>query len=151
MIRLPPRSTRTDTRFPYTTLFRSSNCSDVVRLAELQTVHTQDIVSGGDVKIEIGLGKTQQEILACKIQAQCITDGERQRLVAQGFHFSSAERFQLADCLDDFRFQASEIIGRCRLVRGEIAPFHAFDGADRVRSEEHTSELQSLMRISYAV
>src|SRR3546814_5974426 len=100
----------------------------------------------------------------------CITDGERQRLVAQGFHFSSAERFQLADCLDDFRFQASEIIGRCRLVRGEIAPFHAFDGADRVyrttlyligevqhvgcefgRSEEHTSELQSLMRISPAV
>src|SRR3546814_2551916 len=107
--------------------------------------------------------------MACKMQAQCITDGERQRLVAQGFHFSSAERFQLADCLDDFRFQASEIIGRCRLVRGEIAPFHAFDGADRVyrttlyligevqhvgckfRSEEHTSELQSLMRISYAV
>src|SRR3546814_3283913 len=100
---------------------RPSNCSDVVRLADRQTVHTQDIVSGGDVKIEIGLGKTQQEILACKIQAQCITDGERQRLVDQGFHFSSAERFQLADCLDDFRF----------------------------RSEGHPSELQSLLRISY--
>src|SRR3546814_18957392 len=68
----------------------------------------------------------------CSSDLQCITDGERQRLVAQGFHFSSAERFQLDDCLDDFRFQASEIIGRCRLVRGEIAPFHAFDGADRV-------------------
>src|SRR3546814_17571768 len=26
MIRRPPRSTRTDTRFPYTTLFRSSRC-----------------------------------------------------------------------------------------------------------------------------
>src|SRR3546814_13424474 len=30
MIRRPPRSTRTDTLFPYTTLFRSSNKADVV-------------------------------------------------------------------------------------------------------------------------
>src|SRR3546814_830195 len=51
---------------------RPSNCSDVVRFADRQTFHTQDVVSGGGVKIEIGLGKTQQEILACKIQAQRI-------------------------------------------------------------------------------
>src|SRR3546814_2349032 len=30
-------------------------------------------------------------------------------------------------------------------------PFHSFDELPKVRSEEHTSELQSLMRISYAV
>src|SRR3546814_13645951 len=33
MIRLPPRSTRTDTLFPYTTLFRSSSASPPHRLA----------------------------------------------------------------------------------------------------------------------
>src|SRR3546814_11960459 len=33
MIRLPPRSTRTDTLFPYTTLFRSVRCPDLVEIA----------------------------------------------------------------------------------------------------------------------
>src|SRR3546814_4700551 len=68
MIRRPPRSTRTDTLFPYTTLFRS--IPDVVELLTLT-----------------GLAKSK---------------GEARRTVAE-------------------------------------------------RSEEHTSELQSLMRISYAV
>src|SRR3546814_9288004 len=34
MIRRPPRSTRTDTLFPYTTLFRSSALSDLQKCAE---------------------------------------------------------------------------------------------------------------------
>src|SRR3546814_18560357 len=34
MIRRPPRSTRTDTRFPYTTLFRSAGLRPVARLTE---------------------------------------------------------------------------------------------------------------------
>src|SRR3546814_3603699 len=79
MIRRPPRSTRTDTLFPYTTLFRS--IADLVVGAAL---HREEAFAG---------------------------DGEVQRLVG------------------------------------------GFDGALRelLRSEEHTSELQSLMRISYAV
>src|SRR3546814_1689503 len=78
MIRRPPRSTRTDTLFPYTTLFRS----------------------GGD-------------------------DGQ------------------------PFRDQAEQEQTARRSARsGRIGP--AAVGAAR-RSEEHTSELQSLMRISYAV
>src|SRR3546814_20369290 len=36
MIRRPPRSTRTDTRFPYTTLFRSRQAAGLQLLAELQ-------------------------------------------------------------------------------------------------------------------
>src|SRR3546814_7100417 len=80
MIRRPPRSTRTDTLFPYTTLFRSrSAASDDDR-----PVHDDRLP---------------------QIRGQLI---ERQH---------------------DFRDQR----------RGET------------RSEEHTSELQSLMRISYAV
>src|SRR3546814_6583370 len=42
MIRRPPRSTRTDTLFPYTTLFRSTEL----------TAHTRDLMS----RIEIDLG-----------------------------------------------------------------------------------------------
>src|SRR3546814_2001223 len=78
MIRRPPRSTRTDTLFPYTTLFRSIDAVDVGR--------------DRPVAVEVGRG----------------------------------------DLLENRAENAVEII---------IA----------LRSEEHTSELQSLMRISYAV
>src|SRR3546814_10311545 len=46
------------------------------------------------------------------------------------------------------------LAGWTRLRKGTIRRRGSFDGAmqtARVRSEEHTSELQSLMRISYAV
>src|SRR3546814_5964413 len=82
MIRRPPRSTRTDTLFPYTTLFRS-------RLGEQPLVR-------GVVDLLPGQGR----------------DVHRRQLALPG-HRGRAE------------------------VEG--------------RSEEHTSELQSLMRISYAV
>src|SRR3546814_13288930 len=36
MIRRPPRSTRTDTLFPYTTLFRSGRIAQIARLQELR-------------------------------------------------------------------------------------------------------------------
>src|SRR3546814_8377497 len=48
MIRLPPISTRTDTLFPYTTLFRSMHCSLVPYMApsgELKTKPTQHSVA----------------------------------------------------------------------------------------------------------
>src|SRR3546814_4434456 len=84
MIRRPPRSTRTDTPFPYTTLFRSQP-----NLTLFQQEVEDLIVEGGAVRgIVTRLGLT--------------------------FHAPAVER------------QAE-------------------------RSEEHTSELQSLMRISYAV
>src|SRR3546814_7683564 len=85
MIRRPPRSTRTDTLFPYTTLFRSVNTA----LANLLGVPARDLVEGTwrlhDFLVE---------------SPPCGTPGH--------------------------------------------SPFAG-------RSEEHTSELQSLMRISYAV
>src|SRR3546814_7521627 len=94
MIRRPPRSTRTDTLFPYTTLFRSS----AVRLAPGEEIGVVD---------------------------QAVFD-----------HLGIA-------CAELARGQRREGGGvdqdECGLV----------EGADR--SEEHTSELQSLMRISYAV
>src|SRR3546814_7682417 len=83
MIRRPPRSTRTDTLFPYTTLFRS--------------VPDPGLHAHGGIVIVAGL-----------------------RLLHRGF------------------------AGACL----KSSPFISFQGD---RSEEHTSELQSLMRISYAV
>src|SRR3546814_4719739 len=85
MIPRPPRSTRTDTLFPYTTLFRSFRS---LRAAADRSVHERDPLPAGDF------------------------GGFRHRLRQDG----------------------------------------AVDGQDQTRrSEEHTSELQSLMRISYAV
>src|SRR3546814_2630163 len=95
MIRRTPRSTRTDTLFPYTTLFRSAS----VRLAQ-----------------EDGAGA---------VQALHLRPSRRQGPV------------------DDA--EAGEEMGGKR-AQGSLG--HPFL---RLRSEEHTSELQSLMRISYAV
>src|SRR3546814_7834445 len=91
MIRRPPRSTRTDTLFPYTTLFRSP------------------------------LRKFDQ-------------DGV-DRLLLRQHHAIDRIGAVLA------RGEARRRLTRC-LFR---------QGVDAGRSEEHTSELQSLMRISYAV
>src|SRR3546814_6262112 len=78
MIRRPPRSTRSDTLFPYTTLFRSAHGND-----------------------EVGPGRRQR--------------------------------------------------GRARRIEREAAGAEQTVAQAVQRSEEHTSELQSLMRISYAV
>src|SRR3546814_5599120 len=94
MIRRPPRSTRTDTLFPYTTLFRS------VR----------------DFRFDVG-----DPLNPCTPSSTCVpfdpiylTQAGRDQLLAGAPPGGGGE----------FRF---------------------------LRSEEHTSELQSLMRISYAV
>src|SRR3546814_9782387 len=87
MIRRPPRSTRTDTLFPYTTLFRS---------------HRRD---------------------------------RRQRLLPRWHgcrYLTTSEVFVLSTVPGSFDSRY-------------------FGPVERARSEEHTSELQSLMRISYAV
>src|SRR3546814_2564837 len=91
MIRRPPRSTRTDTLFPYTTLFRSQIFDDAEPLLAL-TDDVMGSVRSGDVAQNAG---------------------------------DRAHAMQ---------------VDRARLLRLRVA-----------RSEEHTSELQSLMRISYAV
>src|SRR3546814_4935080 len=82
MIRRPPRSTRTDTLFPYTTLFRSR------------------------------------------------------------LHVDKLVRVRLLNGQDSLTLIHTEVQGGVR---------NHTDLPARMRSEEHTSELQSLMRISYAV
>src|SRR3546814_5083990 len=94
MIRRPPRSTRTDTLFPYTTLFRSMHVGDAVAAIRHE-------VPG----MEIG-----------------VTTG----------------RWIEPDPMK--RIEAVLAWGHLGVGKPDVC-----------RSEEHTSELQSLMRISYAV
>src|SRR3546814_9234420 len=110
MIRPPPRSTRTDTLFPYTTLFRSGPFTDRQQ-GRLVDEHERHDEAGGPGSHrrpaclpQVGLGQTGRGI-------------NRQR------HW-----------------------WRDRREDGEIEGEHMGG-----RSEEHTSEIQSLMRISYDV
>src|SRR3546814_4438159 len=112
MIRRPPRSTRTDTLFPYTTLFRSG---------------------GPPVWDEVGIIVTRG----------CLTPADAARRP------NEASAGELSGDVPHRR--------RCDPDRPGCRAEQHLDGDRRdrlargARSEEHTSELQSLMRISYAV
>src|SRR3546814_6235651 len=96
MIRRPPRSTRTDTLFPYTTLFRSQGQTAVLVAVDgkpVGAIAIADAVKTGTLDALHALHSAGLRVL-----------------MVSGDHRRTAER-----------------------------------------SEEHTSELQSLMRISYAV
>src|SRR3546814_9509393 len=118
MIRRPPRPTRTDTLFPYTTLFRSDLQRRPRRSPGAHSV---------PVKRQIGI--LEERPVAIDITAQLA-----EQLQARG----------IANA-DDV---AREISARLSPIYGAEDLRDAFRSG---RSEEHTSELQSLMRISYAV
>src|SRR3546814_7439658 len=103
MIRRPPRSTRTDTLFPYTTLFRSLRNSGASYPETLDPngLDEADFVSG---------------------------------FTREGFIEAVEQSKEYIRAGDIFQVVLSQRLS---------VPFK--------RSEEHTSELQSLMRISYAV
>src|SRR3546814_2374101 len=107
MLRRPPRSTRTDTLFPYTTLFRSLKA--IVGVAQVVAARRAALAGHAiaDERIAAGVG-------ARRGAAECA------RLLRAQEGIVAVDRIDLA------------------LEQGR-------------RSEEHTSELQSLLRISYAV
>src|SRR3546814_8904320 len=111
-MRRPPRSTRTDTLFPYTTLFRS-----------------RDVRDKGDRRAE--LADRARE-----------TENERRE--------HAGERKRQADRAKGV--PAPRAQGPRRALQSPVDPLDRQPHrAHHQRSEEHTSELQSLMRISYAV
>src|SRR3546814_8596206 len=123
MIRRPPRSTRTDTLFPYTTLFRSYR---LVRRCRLWHVA---VLSGPDDPAPRPAGAVR----AIDRRAR------RQKAGEDGGRL----RGELSDLGGQSR--PPDLPGADQEL-GETA-----SGLDHQRSEEHTSELQSLMRISFAV
>src|SRR3546814_5444314 len=99
MIRRPPRSTRTDTLFPYTTLFRSSQKTKTF-VTQRSCLHLDALL------LEVfQAGQRKAGNVGVQTATQAFISGYK----------------------------------------------HNTDSFDIFRSEEHTSELQSLMRISYAV
>src|SRR3546814_7465332 len=95
----PPRSTRTDTLFPYTTLFRSKT----------------------------------------------LANGEEAKL-----NFYNWDTYIGENTLDNFK-EATGVDVTMDLFDSNDVLFAKFKAGNPDRSEEHTSELKSLMRISYAV
>src|SRR3546814_10484578 len=100
MIRRPPRSTRTDTPLPYTTLFRSS---------------------------------TPVVLLANKCEGRAGLSG-----LAEAYTLGLGDPVPISAEHGEGMGELYDVIRKIAEDKGE-------------RSEEHTSELQSLMRISYAV
>src|SRR3546814_1569682 len=111
MIRRPPRSTRTDTLFPYTTLFRSS------------ALTVPPATGAGP------LGRSSPP-----------TPAFRGGLVLFGVVWRKAMREAAS------RRSRRKGAGEDRQTENRASLYD-----EVTRSEEHTSELQSLMRISYAV
>src|SRR3546814_10532372 len=110
MIRRPPRSTRTDTLFPYTTLFRASSgamsfCPQFWNWKQRATIFTR------------------------RYTIRCFPRVSVRRSTLPPIHG---------------RASPAIILTAAPLQRRPLPTLH-------IRSEEHTSELQSLMRISYAV
>src|SRR3546814_1529706 len=99
MIRRPPRSTRTDTLFPYTTLFRSG----------IESMSRVPMFSATSLALKAGLGHPMSPRMSARYGVTEFSQFKGAQMIADKYVLT------------------------------------------RERSEEHTSELQSLMRISYAV
>src|SRR3546814_10725118 len=136
MIRRPPRSTRTDTLFPYTTLFRS------LAIARRYLVKRQLDANGlQPEQAEIG-----DEVLAAIIADYTRESGVRNLEREIGTVFRHVA-MRIAEGKDEKVTVAVDALGTIlgpKRFEGEVAM------RTSVRSEEHTSERQSLMRISSA-
>src|SRR3546814_10411758 len=126
MIRRPPRSTRTDTLFPYTTLFRSHPAQDP---------------AGGRAPRLPAAGRAGGDAL------QRLRHLQRLRAVRERRHSGQGGIPELGEVL----LQGLGLGPAGQHPRLDHAPERDPPGKPGARSEEHTSELQSLMRISYAV
>src|SRR3546814_1110717 len=147
MIRRPPRSTRTDTLFPYTTLFRSIPGGDLSGVQGVRTRADADAMKAASESakqiVVIGGGYIGLEAAAVLTKAgkKVVLLEALDRVLARvaGADLSRFYEKEHRDHGVDLR------LGVCvDAIEGDT---HVPGG----RSEEHTSELQSLMRISYAV
>src|SRR3546814_3922629 len=117
MIRRPPRSTRTDTLFPYTTLFRRKQ--QIMGILSGYRVLDCSIAMAGPFAAQrlgdLGADVVKVEPVGGEWQRHASAGGARGNRINVSFLSLNRNKRSLA------------------------------------RSEEHTSELQSLMRLSYAV
>src|SRR3546814_7073769 len=136
MIRRPPRSTRTDTLFPYTTLFRSAERGRAGRGRLLS--HGERRI-GSDLVSETRKTTSSTNGSAKDADAPATESGPRLVTDNAGLAVDNiGKSFKKRPVLRGVTLS---------LQRGEAVGLLGPNG----RSEEHPSELQSLMRISYAV
>src|SRR3546814_3569469 len=130
MIRRPPRSTRTDTLFPYTTLFRSELCGfALLRKVDYDPINTHtdpevlDFIYVLEARRRLGHALALLEKVKENNEATAFCNSDE-----------SVALFEKAGYITYYL-----VISMMRGI------------ARTSRSEEHTSELQSLMRNSYTV
>src|SRR3546814_2601839 len=138
MIRRPPRSTRTDTLFPYTTLFRARQCphQQAVLQAGKEVAAVPGEPRGRDRRVppqlgrvELGTGRMVGNGLAVIMVAV-----RHDRIAVIG---AALDQIDLVAAL------------RPHLLLPQLSrPVESDAEQVAMRSEEHTSELQSLMRSS---
>src|SRR3546814_4305713 len=146
MIRRPPRSTRTDTLFPYTTLFRS-------KPVVVKDGRFGPYVTDGETNASLRKGDTIEnvtieraaELLQIRRDAGPAKKGGRKKAAAKKAPAKKTAK------------KATKKAGAAKKAAGvkKAAPSKATAAPQAAepdtRSEEHTSELQSLMRIPKAV
>src|SRR3546814_3588849 len=128
MIRRPPRSTRTDTLFPYTTLFRSF-------AIQLGRQIGEPVILADSLR-RIATGQITPPLMrALRLRMNALEARHTDDIDAPVAAILEPQNLDARDkrVLDDeMQLAADQLVGA-------------------LRSEEHTSELQSLMRNSYAV
>src|SRR3546814_9909135 len=139
MIRRPPRSNRTDTLFPYTTLFRSRALGIASGASPDKGLITA-VVAGflisalGGSRVQVGGPTGAFVVVIFNVIASHGYDG-----------------LLIATLLAGLILIAAGLLRFGQMIKYIPHPVVTGFTAGIARSEEHTSELQSLMRISYAV
>src|SRR3546814_14284344 len=79
MLRRPPRATRTDTLFPYTTLFRSELVQGIEALVlGLLAAGGQRRLHGAEAALELGVGAAQRRFRIDVLVTRQVDDDEQQ-------------------------------------------------------------------------
>src|SRR3546814_9572037 len=121
MIRRPPSTTRTDTLFPYTTLFRSPAAG-----GDLEVLAAGGPLDEAGDAVALARGDQRADLVGAVVLVGVGDRGDR--------------RGQVGDQVVVDLGRGVDAAGRGAVLPGVVI----------ARSEEHTSELQSLLRISYA-
>src|SRR3546814_5621366 len=140
MIRRPPRSTRTDTLFPYTTLFRSDRNRTQSPLCRLRTF---------EPRLD-PLGKAASMFVPCVLLGAGIGIADDRFGDMADLAGNAMIAVDLEASIPALPEEVHILTDDAHPVLFQLEQEEGHEGLLALRSDEHTSEFQSLMRISYA-